>query len=645
MSWLSTPAWRQLTPALGYGGSVSALACAPTFNREPLVLAGTTAGLHRSVDGGRSWTTVFADVLTPAIQAIVFSPGFAHDRTVFATSQEAGLLRSTDGGETWRVLSPRQRTGRLTCLAVSPGLTEDGTLLVGTEDVGVARSTDGGRTWSPSNFGLQDLTVLALAVAPTFITEELVLLAGVEGLYRSTNGGRAWRSVPDLDGVAVQAIAFSPHFARDRTVFVGTEGDGVWRSTDGGARWEPLGLQGLTINALAATPRGPDGVQVLAGVAEGGLYRTRDRDGTWDGVAPELPSVLALASSPDGGVLVAGLHLAGVYRSADGGASWHLSNEGLCGRALVSLAVSPQPDETVFVAGLEHGALRSTDGGKTWDVLTDGLPDLAVGNLACARTADASPVVFGLAGGRACRIRGTERRWTVLDGAPADCRALAVSPSFAEDGAVYVGCADGRVHRSTDGGERWEALPPPEEGAQIVALACSPRHAHDRTLVVGTASNHEGDWWTLGVWRGPRVRDGWECVLSHRAFAPWMALAIPSDFRGDAPESNTCFVATPNGLVRPMWQGKNLWVREPIGPSRTTPLALVVTEGPRWGRQLFAATTRGVWTSTSEGMSWQLLEGGPGEVPVVALCLVSGRDATRPGLLALALGGVLWRWN
>ena len=38
--------------------------------------------------------------------------------------------------------------------------------------------------------------------------------------------------------MAIQAIAVSPNFAEDRTVLVGTEDMGVFKSTDGGTNWQ-----------------------------------------------------------------------------------------------------------------------------------------------------------------------------------------------------------------------------------------------------------------------------------------------------------------------------------------------------------------------------------------------------------------------
>src|SRR5688572_22262873 len=57
-----------------------------------------------------------------------------------------------------------------------------------------------------------------------------------DGVFRSDDGGRSWRSV-GLAGRLIMAIAASP-VERD-VVWVGTEPSEVWRSANAGSTWEP----------------------------------------------------------------------------------------------------------------------------------------------------------------------------------------------------------------------------------------------------------------------------------------------------------------------------------------------------------------------------------------------------------------------
>jgi len=123
------------------------------------------------------------------------------------------------------------------------------------------------------------------------------------------------------------------------------------------------------------------------GAADGGVWKTTDAGRTWNPIFDQQPasSIGALAvapSNPD--VLYAGtgqietrydvMNGNGVYRSADGGATWKpagLANSLHIGRILVD----PRDPEVVLVAALGHifgpggerGVFRTTNGGRTWD--------------------------------------------------------------------------------------------------------------------------------------------------------------------------------------------------------------------------------------------------------------------------------------
>ena len=83
--------------------------------------------------------------------------------------------------------------------------------------------------------------MLALAVSPAYDADRTVF-AGIAagGLLRSTDGGDTWRQVADLsDADSVRAIWLSDGYAVDRTLLVGLSGS-VFRSTDGGESWSEV---------------------------------------------------------------------------------------------------------------------------------------------------------------------------------------------------------------------------------------------------------------------------------------------------------------------------------------------------------------------------------------------------------------------
>lgn len=57
----------------------------------------------------------------------------------------------------------------------------------------------------------------------------------------------------------IGALAISPNYATDNTIFAGTYGGGVFKSTSGGSSWSAMnaGLGNLNISALALAPTTP----------------------------------------------------------------------------------------------------------------------------------------------------------------------------------------------------------------------------------------------------------------------------------------------------------------------------------------------------------------------------------------------------
>ena len=66
-------------------------------------------------------------------------------------------------------------------------------------------------------------------------------VAGRQGVYKSTDQGTTWKpSNEGLQSLNIRSLAISP--ADSSTIYVGTNGTGLYRSHDGGGSWEPLPL-------------------------------------------------------------------------------------------------------------------------------------------------------------------------------------------------------------------------------------------------------------------------------------------------------------------------------------------------------------------------------------------------------------------
>ena len=256
--------------------SVYALAGTPAG----VCFAACGSGLYRSLDGGLSWGRLRAsqERLTTAVAV---SPEFASDRSVFA-AVKGGILRSSDGGDTWFTTAFPAPPPVFSSLVVSPEFERDGVLLAGTLEDGVFASGDRGVHWQPWNFGLFDLHVLCLALSPNWRADETVLAGAETGLYRSSNGGRAWRAT-DFPAELAPVLCLDAAGADEHgetMLFAGTEDNGLLASRDDGKTWRRLAADCLVsaVNQLAVV----EAVGSLFALVDDAVLRSLDGGRSWD---------------------------------------------------------------------------------------------------------------------------------------------------------------------------------------------------------------------------------------------------------------------------------------------------------------------------------------------------------------------------
>ena len=646
-------AWEVVGRRLG--GTVASLAVSPSFDENNLVLAGTMAGVFRSEDRGLTWQVSNEGITSPYVQALAFVPNVANHEVAFAGALEGGVYRSDNGGETWQQLDFWQGATSVTCLAVSPNFTDDGLMLAGTQEDGVFKSTNRGRTWNSANFGIMELSIQAVAISPDFQEDQTAFVAGGDGLYRSLDEGRAWRLVDrGLDSMALQAIAISPSFSQDRTVFVGTEDMGVFKSTDGGTNWQEAnsGLESVSINALCLSPGFDQDGLVYAGTAEGSVYRSTDGGETWESAIDQDSSVLCLLTTGTGDddMVLAGVHREGALRAGGDAATWEPAVEGLAARSLLGAALSPNchEDRSLFATSLEDGVLRSTDDGASWEPAGAGLEEMQVASLLISPDYANDQTVFAATHDGFALSADSGASWQAssegLEDDARDLRVLAVSRNYAADRLVVAGGPGGALYFSHDAGQSWARAEETFGEEDVIGVTLSPNYAEDQTLLLGTFRASQGDYAsTITVWRSADGGEIWKRILVHATGAQWISFALPSNYSGTDENYSDFFIATATRFFRPMWRGKNLWVGDAIGEATAAVVCLAISPDYANDTTIYAGTSRGVYRSADEGLTWQNINEGLDNKAIVSV-LVSPNYAEDRAVYAVSLGGTVWRY-
>ncbi len=340
----------------------------------------------------------------------------------------------------------------------------------------------------------------------------LLLVGTKKGLFLFTSPDRAkWElRGPCLQGKEVHHAIRDPRngriFATSNDTWFGSE---IVYSDDLGETWTSARQgpgfaadSGATLERiwhLEAGHASEPGV-LYAGVAPAALFRTEDTGETWQEVTtlsqhPSRPQwhpgagglcLHSIQLDPGNSQrMYVGISAVGVFRTDDGGATWHTANRGTraefmpdkypeFGQCVHKLLLA-RADSGLLFQQNHCGVYRSADLGQSWTEITAGLP---------------SDFGFPLA----VHPRDAKTIYTLpLKGAEFRCPP---------DGKL-------RVFRTRDGGENWEALSAglPAEDAYCSALreAMDSDDADPAGIYFGTntgkvfASRDEGDSWSLAA--------------------------------------------------------------------------------------------------------------------------------------------------
>ncbi|MBS1723774.1 MAG: hypothetical protein JSS66_12570 [Armatimonadetes bacterium] len=363
------------------------------------------------------WRSIGPAVMGGRVSDLCFEPGNA--KCFYVAYATGGLWRTTNRGTTFDPIFDNEATSSVGSVAVvkrKGKKGEEGVVLwVGTGEGngrnssswgnGVYRSEDGGKKWV--HCGLEDShDIPRIAADPRNPDVCFAACLGhlwghnpTRGLYKTTNGGKTWKAVLQIDDktgccdVAIDPAkpdtVYAAMYERLRTPWSfqsgGAEG-GIYKSTDGGSTWKKLakGLPGQTgrigldvflgdpktiFAVVESTEEGGNSIRDDR-MRGGGVFRSDDRGETWTRLSVRSPrafyfSKIKVDPKDANRVYMLGWTL---ETSDDGGKTFHQGGGNILHADHHAIIIDPNDPEHL-IDGTDGGVYQSFDRGKTWDFL------------------------------------------------------------------------------------------------------------------------------------------------------------------------------------------------------------------------------------------------------------------------------------
>ena len=223
------------------------------------------------------------------------------------------------------------------------GFAFDGTYIYTCTSQGVYRSSDNGSTWVQKNLGLTNLLTSGITYSSPYL-----IVVGPSGVFKSLDNGDNWTAA-GLSGTDVRCVT-----SINDTLFVGTNGFGIYTSVDWGTNWTTIN-NGLSSSSNLRAIEAKGSTLFAGGQVGTGVFRSMDYGLNWTLLSGGLPNGSYRGFASNDSIIVAGSFGAGVFYSVDNGETWVEINSGLLDLTIFDLELN---DNFIIAATDTKGVFR-----------------------------------------------------------------------------------------------------------------------------------------------------------------------------------------------------------------------------------------------------------------------------------------------
>ncbi len=299
------------------------------------------------------------------------------------------------------------------------------------------------------------------------------------GVWRSDDHGQSWqqkvfvsrtaKKTETIGRVSILAFAFDPK--NSQRIFLGTRGNGVWKTDNRGEQWKPTSLRTGNYRCVTFDPDNGDIVYTASGTT---VLKSQDSGDTWQTVYNESQPghiVTCVLADPVLGNYVWAVTSGGkVLLSEDFGQTWTLKQT-LPAFEARRLYVPPDAPSELYVFTQKHGIFHLTGYGATQEDLTPALQQFPGATDIRAVTIPDGPTGAWYLGTQYGLLVSSDRgqNWNAIPTlvTPGSIAIANVAVNTSDPSEIFLTVGQ-KLHHTLDGGQSWEVTNLPT--TQIITL-------------------------------------------------------------------------------------------------------------------------------------------------------------------------------